>query len=371
MIRALTATSLHIPFKQSFKHASAGRCATQSVWVEVELGNGVCGFGEGCPREYVTGESVASALKFICRLEPELHGIAGVSDLKAWVDSHAELIDANPAAWCAVELALLDALARETAQSVEQMLALPPVRGSFQYSAVLGAEAPEMFGKQLQRCLQMGFRDFKVKLSGADEDLERVALLKSAPASIGTLRFDANNLWQTPGEALGHLQRLNAPAFAIEEPLAAGNYQGAREIASASGLKIILDESLLRIEQLDQLQSNPDIFIVNLRISKMGGLLRSLKLARRACALGLPLIIGCQVGETSLLTRVALSVAGSLAGDALIAQEGAFGTLLLTHDIVERPLMFGHGGLLDVTPYDFGSAHGFGIDPMPHIESHS
>lgn len=369
MIRALTATRLQIPFKQSFKHASASRRTTQSVWVEVELESGVRGFGEGCPREYVTGESVASALEFIRRLQHELHGITDATDLSVWVDSHAELIAANPAAWCAVEVAMLDALAREEAQSVEQMLALPPVRGPFQYSAVLGAEAPEVFEKQLHRYLQMGFLDFKVKLTGTDEDLTCIALLKNASASIGTLRMDANNLWQTPGEAIEHLKRLKAPAFAIEEPLAAGDYQGFREIARATGLKIILDESLLRIEQLDHLQSDPGSWIVNLRISKMGGLLRSLKLASRATVIGIPLIIGCQVGETSLLTRVALTVVESLGGDPLIAQEGAFGTLLLAHDVVDQPLMFGHGGLLDVTPYEFGSAHGFGIDLTSRIES--
>lgn len=365
MIRALTATSLQIPFEQSFKHASAQRRTTQSVWVEVELQSGVRGFGEGCPREYVTGESVASALDFIRRIEPELGVIEDAASLQAWVDVHGDTIDANPAAWCAVEVALLDALARDVSQSVEQMLALPAIRGPFQYSAVLGAEAPVIFEKQLQHYLQMGFRDFKVKLTGTDEDLYRIALLNNASSAIGSLRFDANNLWQTPAEVIRHLERLNANFFAIEEPLAVGNYQAASEIARATGFKIILDESLLRIGQLDHLQSDPTRWIVNLRISKMGGLLRSLKLAEHTQDMGIPLIIGCQVGETSLLTRVALSVAEAQSDGAVLAQEGAFGTLLLSHDVVDQSLMFGQGGLLNVTPYAFGTARGFGLDPIP------
>jgi hypothetical protein len=59
----------------------------------------------------------------------------------------------------------------------------------------------------------------------------------------------------------------------------------------------------------------------------------------------MPLIVGSQVGETSLLTRVALAVAHA-AGEALLAQEGAFGTLLLENDVCTPPLMFGHGGTL-------------------------
>jgi hypothetical protein len=69
------------------------------------------------------------------------------------------------------------------------------------------------------------------------------------------------------------------------------------------------------------------------------------------------LIVGAQVGETSLLTRVALSVAQA-SGDSLIAQEGAFGTHLLQHDVCTPPLMFGAGGTLD---YQSGEP-GWGLD---------
>ena len=41
-----------------------------------------------------------------------------------------------------------------------------------------------------------------------------------------------------------------------------------------------------------------------------------------------------------MLTRAALTVANS-ARDILIAQEGAFGTHLLAHDVIDPPLMFG------------------------------
>jgi hypothetical protein len=91
----------------------------------------------------------------------------------------------------------------------------------------------------------------------------------------------------------------------------------------------------------------------------MGGVLRSLHLASEVRQRGLRLIIGAHVGETSLLTRAALTVANA-ARDLLIAQEGAFGTHLLVHDVVERPLMFGAAGVLEITPATFCSA-GWGL----------
>ena len=77
----------------------------------------------------------------------------------------------------------------------------------------------------------------------------------------------------------------------------------------------------------------------------MGGLIRSLEIASKCYDLGMSFIVGAQVGETSILTRTALSLA-NLFPDMLYAQEGAFGTYLLTNDIVSSPIMFAYGGIL-------------------------
>lgn len=92
----------------------------------------------------------------------------------------------------------------------------------------------------------------------------------------------------------------------------------------------------------------------------MGGLIRSLEIVARARALGVQLIIGAQVGETSLLTRAAWTVAQA-AGDALLAQEGAFGTYLLQEDIRRPALMFGAGGVLDPKNYLNPNSSGWGF----------
>ncbi len=94
----------------------------------------------------------------------------------------------------------------------------------------------------------------------------------------------------------------------------------------------------------------------------MGGVLRSLAVVEAARAAGIGVIVGAQVGETSLLTRAALAVAHA-AGPILVAQEGAFGTLLLTRDVCDPPLMFGAGGRLAVADHPRLLAPGLGIEP--------
>jgi L-alanine-DL-glutamate epimerase-like enolase superfamily enzyme len=359
-IRELRFDVLAIPFKVAFRHASAERAETSSVWVEAASEDGAVGCGESCPRPYVTGETIEGARRFFSSHEASLReGVTDIGSLRSWMSERVEPLDRNPAAWCAMELATLDLLARRSGVTIETFLALPPLGGRFQYSAVLGDMSLDAFRAMAGRYRQQGFTDFKVKLSGVlDRDREKLGLLREWPDI--RVRVDANNLWRTANEALRFLQALDYPLFAVEEPIGPGQYGELARIASGLGCRIVLDESCVRASQIGLLPGNPGTWIVNVRVSKMGGLLRSLAVADAARAAGVGVVVGAQVGETSLLTRAALAVAHG-SRDILVAQEGAFGTLLLERDVCDPPLMFGDGGVLDVAAHPPLSRPGLGL----------
>ena len=343
-LATLEAYSFPVPFKQVFRHASASRDRAENVIVAARSRHGAVGYGEGCPRRYVTGETVETAARFIVRHREELaRKVEDVHALRAWIAGHRDDIDRNPAAFCAVELAILDLAGKLSGRTVEEVLGLPRLDGSFRYSAVLGDAPLPAYWWQFRRYRREGFRDFKVKLSGRrGRDRRKLAVFRSRPDL--RVRLDANNLGTDLGEFIRHIQALDADIFAIEEPLRAGDLEGFREVARACRTKIILDESLLRGEQLEALDDSGS-WIVNLRVSKLGGLIRSLDLAGRAARKGIGIIVGAQVGETSLLTRAGLSLMHAC-GSALVASEGAFGTHLVKRDLTEPCLMFGHEGVL-------------------------
>lgn len=348
ILDSIRAFALAIPFVSAFKHAAAERAATRALWVEARARDGFAGFGEGCPREYVTGESLETASDFVAAHAPEcLSTIRDLGALADWTARHRCVIDANPAAWTAIELAVLDLLGQHAAQPIEVVLGLPPLAGRFRYTAVLGDASPSQFEAQLARYQRAGFRDFKIKLSGdRARDCAKAAVLATAGISPRVVRADANNLWSAPVEAIAHLEALRYPFGALEEPLQAGDWEGMRQVAAALETRIVLDESLARVAQLDQLDDAADRWLLNVRVSKMGGLLRSLEFVAAARRRNLHLVVGAHVGETSVLSRAALTVAHA-ARDVLIAQEGAFGTHLLAGDVVDSPIMFGNGGVLD------------------------
>ncbi len=355
-ISRLSVFAFPVPFKVVFRHASASRGRAENLIVAAHGDDGNVGYGEGCPRHYVTGETVPGGLAFIrAHADSFVAEVDDLASLIAWIRANGDAIDRNPAAFCAMEIATLDLLGRASRQSVEELVGLPRLQGTLRYSGVLGDAPYPAYRWQLRRYRRRGFRDFKVKLSGHPaQDRRKLRALTGTSSSV---RLDANNLWTSARDCIQHLAGLPGEPFAIEEPLGVGNLKGFRAVAEASAMRVILDESLLRAGQLEML-ADPARWIVNLRVSKMGGILRSIDVARRAAGLGIDTIVGCQVGETSILTRAALPVMRSV-GPNLVAAEGAFGTWLLQRDLTSPSLTFGDAGRLEVD--DVSQEPGLGL----------
>src|SRR5207249_4883400 len=131
----LTAHHVRIPFRRRIRHASNRRSESDNVVVCCVLEDGTRGYGEGVPRDYVTGETVDSALALLARsnLPDQLEGcrdfgaavaLAGRLRL-APVPGDDRDCEGN-AARCAVELAALDAYGRhfgEPLAAVTRLLA--------------------------------------------------------------------------------------------------------------------------------------------------------------------------------------------------------------------------------------------------------
>ena len=361
-LRSIGARRLDIPFNVAFRHAAAERSATQTLWVRARDASGAIGYGEACPREYVTSETLQTAEDFVrARTAEWLDGIRDVDGLRQWVSGHAAEIDAHPAAWAAVELALLDLSGQVEGKPVEALLGYPRLDGAFSYTAVIGDGETAQFEKQLAQYVKVGFRQFKIKLSGdAGRDAGKVRALSASGVQPEAVRADANNLWGDAAAAIAALEALRFPFFALEEPLKAADYAGMRRVAEALGTRIILDESLLRVAQLERLPGPAETWIANVRVSKQGGLLRSLEIAEAVRGRDMRLVVGAHVGETSLLTRAGLTVAHA-ARDVLVGQEGAFGTHLLARDVADPPIMFGPRGMLDASAVPAGKP-GLGLN---------
>lgn len=355
MKRIITHQSIEISFKAKFAHHSATRESTETIVVEINNQRGVTGYGESCPRSYVTGETIRSAQLFINQISPLIENIHTLAELKSLQENLNLEIDKNPSAWCALEMAMLDLLAREKQQSVEVLMGVKSTPIAIPYTAVIGINSYLSVLLKLLIYKLLGFSDYKIKLSGNNtHDLNILKLISFCSKSI---RVDANNLFKTSKDAIEYLQPLRPYIWAIEEPVESNAFNEMKTIAGALNIKIILDESFLNETSLEKIKDSSDIFIPNLRISKLGGVLRTQKLVTTLEENNFHWILGSHVGEMSLLTRVSLFISGS-APKNLKAIEGGFSTHLLKYDPFFPNLKLGRGATIKakslLTKYGWG-----------------
>lgn len=366
----ITAEPLQLALKTTVRHASATRNEGESVWIQAKS-QGHTGYGEGCPRAYVAGDDLTSSLKWVKEtFSAGKVNFSTLDDLKQWASSHEKIIDQYPSAWCAVEMAMLDLLAREKGCSVEELLGIKGSMRYGRYTAVLGDQKSWQYATLVDQYLIRGIADFKIKLSGnLEKDTQKIDLLEALSvqhhASAPRIRLDANNLWTDRcDEAIAFTRTVGCERlFAVEEPVRARHVEDISRFSMATGLPVILDESLCTLDDLRSFQNAPGQFIANIKISRVGGLIRALRMITEVKKLGWPIIVGCHVGETSLLTRAALVISAA-AGENLVAHEGAFGNYLVEREPAQPTLTFGRGGLLDLRlPYYLKTVQGLQIIP--------
>lgn len=346
---------LHIPFVVVFKHSTKSRSDVDTVLVEVELESGEIGYGECLPRDYVTGETVESVTNsLVNKVFPNVTGLElsdhlqAISFLENFEAQIPELESHELCVKTAFELALLDAVGKHTKMSVLDMLG-GPKKDSIQYSGIVSAENPVMVEQFLKMYKAVGINTVKLKVgTNPEQDFENVKIAREILGPKASIRVDANEAWDLTQakDQLNKLMDFNIES--VEQPMPAANKEDYPALKSylQERIHISLDESLCSYGDGEWMAKNNGGTLFNLRVSKNGGLINSLRLYRLAKEHGIDCQLGAQVGETSLLTSAGLILA-SLLGDCLY-HEGAFGTRLLEKDIVDQPIQFGKEGRLDI-----------------------
>ncbi|MGH7853227.1 MAG: enolase C-terminal domain-like protein [Candidatus Binatia bacterium] len=351
-VESMTIYQLRIPFHQSFRHALQSRQESDAVIVKVTGRDGRSGYGESLPRSYVTGETTASVVTRVReQLAPKIFAesfapgwetleyLQGAMPQWTRTENGAGNVVAWNAAFCAVELALLDWSLRADNCALADLL--PAARFEVVYSGVISADAPADAAALAKRLARLGLRQIKVKV-GTTDDFARLEAVRKAAGDDVELRADANAAWSAQ-EAVENLQRLaKFNLQSIEQPVRAGDLAGMKQVRDQSGLAVMADESLVTLEQARKLIEIKACDYFNIRLSKCGGVAGSLAIARLAQDAGIKIQVGAQVGETGILSAAGRTFAAHL--PALASAEGSFGTWLLAEDVTFENVAFGLGG---------------------------
>jgi muconate cycloisomerase len=370
----LTAYHVRIPLVRPIRHASHSRDSTDNLIVRCVLDDRTEGFGEGVPREYVTGESIDSALDLLrksdlaSRLEPcdDFPAAAAMAERLRLAPVPGDDRDCRGnAARCAVELALLDAYGRRFGQPlarVTQLLApdLYEPKDAVRYSGVITSARGG--GKLLLLGLVLRayrFRQIKVKVGIAGhDDVARLRKIRRLMRRNVDLRVDANEAWPA-AEAAERIRALEPFGItSVEQPVPHGEVGALADVRGRVRTPIMLDESLCGLIDAERAIAGRTCDLFNLRLSKCGGFIPSLRLAQLARRHGLGYQLGCQVGETTLLSAAGRHFACSVAG--LRYLEGSYDRHLVRESLGTRDITFGWGGKAPAL-----AGHGLGVDLDP------
>lgn len=358
-----------LPFRVRFRHARAERRHSASIFVRCELEDGAVGFGESLPREYVTGESWRGCFEDLGqRVLPlllERCDFSSYEQTEAFCESLYDFLLARltglprriGATCCAAELALLDAYGRHFGQtSFAGLEEKSPAYSGVISSSGLGATLVTSW-----LCRRHRLPTVKLKVGTAHDNLAARLARRILGAGV-SLRADANMAWTTT-QALDSIARLRQYGIQFfEQPIATGHYDELRRIQEKTGAAVVADEDLCDLRDARELIEHRACRVFNVRLSKCGGFMNSLRIGRLAREHGLEVQVGCQVGESALLSAVGLALARRLA--PVVFAEGCFGRRLLWEDLMRPegsegadPFEFGMGG---VAPR-YSPAAGIGI----------
>ncbi len=336
-ILRLDARHLRVPMNFSFKHALAERAVGDSVLVRAVDEHGQVGWGECAPRPYVTGETSEGVVALLREtFMPEQLGASFESRealAGALTDRGRRLERGQQAAFCALELALLDLAGRHFDRSVGELLG-PLQSESVFYSGVVSADEPEGIERTCKQLLEFGVQSVKAKVGGTlEEDLRALTTIREALGDDVSLRVDANCAWN----AKSALARIEAFApfdlAAIEQPCPADDLEASALVTRECSLSTIADESLVSLADGERIIELGAFDMFNIRVSKCGGLLLSAQLRDLAREAGLGLMLGAQVGETAVLSAAGRHLA--LRSEDVRFVEGSYGTLLLEKDLCD------------------------------------
>jgi len=359
-ITSLTAYHVCIPLKRTISHASHTRRSTDSLIVCCQLSDGTLGWGEGLPREYVTGETIETVFDQLSQTEIQKQLDGEFQTLESAIDLCLgfQLGGTNEnqrdcfgnSVRCAIELSILDAASRffnvpfsDITDLLPETIEIRTSKNKVRYSGFLPSSGA------LQECATAwmyrlsGFKQVKVKVGmpGRDDFRSLYRIRKSLGPKVD-LRIDANEAWSCENLVSKVQPLLPLEISSLEQPVPHAEILGLTQLRPKINIPIMLDESLCSLSDAVFAIENETCDLFNIRLSKCGGFLNSLLIAAVAHRANIGYQLGCLVGETGILSAAGRHFATSVKN--LRYLEGSYDRHLVKERLTHEDLTFRLGG---------------------------
>eukprot|EP00794_Sanderia_malayensis_P014318 gene14318-15807_t len=279
-----------LPLKEGAYNWSDGKSVSvfDTTIVEILTDAGISGVGEVCPLGSSYLPSYANGVR--CGLKELCGSLVGCDPTEIGVMN--SLMDyqlkGHPYVKSPIDMACWDILGKKAGLPVCTLLG-GRFGESVQLYRAISRQPAMVMAENVRQYMEEGYDRFQLKVGGKlEEDIARIRAVRSVLKPHQCLVADANTGWLSH-EAITIANAVKDLDVYIEQPCA--TYDECHRVRKHTNLPFVLDEVVHDVDSLIKAHHDNAADIVNLKISKFGGLTK-IKQARDLCvSIGLPMCL--------------------------------------------------------------------------------
>lgn len=289
-ITAIRAWQVDLPLKEGRYSWSNGNFVDvfDSTVVAVETDAGITGWGECCPLGSAYLPAYARGVRSgLAELAPHVLGL-DPRDL-AVLNRHMDaVLRGHPYVKAAIDVACWDILGKATALPCWQLLGGKAQDDIVLYRAISQIE-PQAMAANVAGYRAEGYTKFQLKVGAdADSDIARIRMCRDILQPGDVLVADANTGW-TMHEAARVVNAVRDVDVYIEQP--SPTYEECLATRRRTPLPFVLDEVIGSAGDLIRGIADGAMDVINLKVSKVGGLTRARHMRDLCVGAGIPMTI--------------------------------------------------------------------------------
>lgn len=356
-IRRISAYQADLPLVEGPYNWSGGNTVTvfDSTIVRIDTDEGVSGHGEVCPLgpAYLPAYA-AGARTGIAEIGPALLGLdpRALGPLNETMDA---ALKGHPYVKSPIDVACWDILGQAAGLPLCEVLG-GRYGDDFVLYRAISQETPERMAEFVSTHRAAGYTRFQLKVgSDATTDIQRIRFASEVVGDGDRLIADANTGWPMH-DAMRVVRAVRDLDVYIEQPCA--SYEECLSIRRQTDHPFVLDESIDSIRALLRANGDRAMDVINLKISKLGGLTKAKQMRDLCVSLG----IGMTIEDTwggDFTTAAIAHLAHSTPPRALFTSTD-FNSYVTVSTALNPPLR--HGGRLAAP-----TGPGLGLQPDPAV----
>lgn len=289
-ITKISAFKIDLPLHEgSYKWSGGNSVAVfDSTVVAVETDAGITGHGEVCPLGSAYLAAYANGARTgLAELAPDLLGLdpTELGNLNRRMD---QLMRGHPYVKSAIDMACWDILGKVAGQSVVTLMG-GRTAADFPLYRAISQDTPQNMVANVAGYRAQGYTKFQLKVGGnPDVDIERIHAVAKEMRPGDVLVADANTGWRQH-EAMRVADAVRKVDVYIEQPCL--SYEECLTVRRHTNRPFVLDEVIDDLAMVLRGISDQAMDVINLKISKVGGLTKARQIRDLCVSLGIAMTI--------------------------------------------------------------------------------